>query len=299
MDRLTNILAATDFSPGSRSAVHQAARLAERSGATLHLLHVVGHEVSEELLLLYPEGASVVAGHLESGARDQLKREQAALGYEGKTELHTRIGHPVREIIELVRALRADLLVVGVSGESGSVGLGATATRCVRKAPTKVLLVPRGFEGRFERIVACVDFSDLSGAVLEQAARVGGLEERAVGAIHVFQMPWERSRWGPPPEDALRLEGEYKALLERRFREKYGEFSAGVEVGFELLKSADSGRAIVDYARHHHADLVVVGTTGRSALGYMLLGTTAEKVMRSVGCAVLAVKRDGSSSNAA
>jgi nucleotide-binding universal stress UspA family protein len=299
MDRLTNILAATDFSPGSRSALRQAARLAERSGATLHLLHVVGHEVSEELLQLYPEGASVVAGHLESGAREQLEREQAALGYQGETELHIRIGHPVREIVEMVRGLGVDLLVVGVSGESGHSGLGAIATRCVRKAPTMVLLVPRGGEGRFEKIVACVDFSDLSGPVMEAATRLGGLDERPIDAVHVFQMPWERSRWGPPPSDALRLEGEYKALLERRFREGPGALSKGVEVGFELLKSADSGRAIVDYARHHHADLVVVGTTGRSALGYMLLGTTAEKVMRSVGCAVLAVKRDGSSSDAA
>lgn len=265
----------------------------------LHLLHVVRHEVSEELLHLYPEGASVVAGHLESGALEQLKREQAALGYEGKAELHTRIGHPVREIIEMVRALRADLLVVGVSGESGHVGLGATATRCVRKAPTKVLLTPKGGEGRFEKIVACIDFSELSGPVMEQAVRIGEIEQSPVDAIHVFQMPWERSRWGPPPEDALRLEAEYKALLERRLREGFSAPSKGVEVGFELLKSADSGRAIVDYARHHHADLVVVGTTGRSALGYMLLGTTAEKVMRSVGCCVLAVKRDGSSSDAA
>ena len=47
---------------------------------------------------------------------------------------------------------------------------------------------------------------------------------------------------------------------------------------------------IVRHAADSGTSLVALGTTGRSGIAYLLLGTTAEKVIREVGCAVLAVK---------
>ena len=50
---------------------------------------------------------------------------------------------------------------------------------------------------------------------------------------------------------------------------------------------------IVRYAAEHQIDLIVLGTHGRSAVPHALLGSVAEKVVRSAGCPVLTVRKSG------
>ena len=47
---------------------------------------------------------------------------------------------------------------------------------------------------------------------------------------------------------------------------------------------------IVRYAREHQIDLIVLGTHGRGLIGHMLLGSVAERVVRTAPCPVLAVR---------
>ena len=61
----------------------------------------------------------------------------------------------------------------------------------------------------------------------------------------------------------------------------------------DAIDRQNHGRGIIEYAREHHADLVVLGTRGRSNLRYVLLGSTAERVIREMECSILAVKPSG------
>jgi nucleotide-binding universal stress UspA family protein len=63
-----------------------------------------------------------------------------------------------------------------------------------------------------------------------------------------------------------------------------------VEVQFDLRHSQSHGCEISEYARTESADLVVIGTRGKSSLKYLLLGSTAEYVLRERPCSVLAVR---------
>ena len=47
---------------------------------------------------------------------------------------------------------------------------------------------------------------------------------------------------------------------------------------------------IIRHARQEEIDLIVIGTHGHSALGSMLLGSVAEKVIRKAPCAVLSIR---------
>jgi nucleotide-binding universal stress UspA family protein len=47
--------------------------------------------------------------------------------------------------------------------------------------------------------------------------------------------------------------------------------------------------AIVDYAAQHAIDLIVMGTHGRGAISHLLMGSVAERVVRTAGCPVLTV----------
>jgi len=52
------------------------------------------------------------------------------------------------------------------------------------------------------------------------------------------------------------------------------------------------GRGITEFARQVGADLVVLGTRGRTNLRDLLLGSTAERVVRDAPCSILTVKPD-------
>jgi hypothetical protein len=150
-----------------------------------------------------------------------------------------------------VQRLAIDLLTVGANGAAQSPGIGTIAVRCARTAPTKVLLGPEHAGGKFDRVVAGADLSGLTRGVLEQALRLTRLRENV---------------------DRRRVERD------------------GVDAQHDLIERAEYGRGIVRSAQETSADLFVRGTTGRSALGYVPPGTTAEKVLREVGCSGLTVK---------
>lgn len=73
--------------------------------------------------------------------------------------------------------------------------------------------------------------------------------------------------------------------------------AAGTTIGQVILKTGDARDMINQAAEELGADLIVMGTHGRSGISRALLGSTAETVVRSAPCAVLTV-RSGSQGNA-
>jgi nucleotide-binding universal stress UspA family protein len=51
--------------------------------------------------------------------------------------------------------------------------------------------------------------------------------------------------------------------------------------------------AILEHVTETHADMVVLGTRGKTGLRELLIGTTAEKIVQHAPCSILAVKPDG------
>jgi universal stress protein A len=58
-----------------------------------------------------------------------------------------------------------------------------------------------------------------------------------------------------------------------------------------MVKNGLPSHVIVDTAKRSRTDLIVVGTHGRTGLTHMLIGSVAEKVVRTAGCPVLVVRR--------
>ena len=293
MDRLRNVLVGTDLSVDSLSAVRQGARVAALCHADLHVLHVVRDEAAFELKQVMGAASPAVDEDLTRDAESQVRALLEEEEIETAVSVRVVRGNPIQQIVATIEEVKADLLVVGASGASGKRTFGSTAVRCVRKAPTKVLVVPAGSDGPFSKTLACVDFSALSPMVMMQAARVGHLDGSEVTAIHCYQMPWDQARWGPSPGNDLELEEDFRRVLQGRFEHELLPHAHGHPVQLHARPHGNFGDGIVEYAKFTGSDLVVLGTSGRTALAYMLLGTTAEKVMRSVGCAVLAVKVPG------
>jgi len=79
-----------------------------------------------------------------------------------------------------------------------------------------------------------------------------------------------------------------------REMEKWGAEAAEKVPGVErLVKRGVPFVEIIQTARETNADLIVIGTHGRTGIDHMLFGSTAEKIVRKSPCPVLTVRREG------
>jgi nucleotide-binding universal stress UspA family protein len=142
------------------------------------------------------------------------------------------------------------------------------------------------------RILCPVDFSDYSRRALDHAIAIARWYESTVTALHVFS-PALIAPYGPGPivfepivltlADRDQLLANTKAFIE-------AETAPGVAIE-AVIREGNTAAQILDQATKMSADLLVIGTHGRSGFERLLLGSVAEKVLRKARCPVLTVPR--------
>jgi nucleotide-binding universal stress UspA family protein len=133
-------------------------------------------------------------------------------------------------------------------------------------------------------ILAAVDFSDSSTAVVEQAVAVA--QRRRPVELHFLHIDQSRKN-DEEGRECRRFE-----LLEwlgARLPQEEGELD-GISVTAHEA-AGDPWRTIVQTAADLSADLVVLGTHNRKGLERLMMGSVAEAVSRHCGCSVLVVRR--------
>lgn len=295
VSRLRSILVGIDFTPYSENALIQAIRIARWNQAALHLIHVIEPLVLTNLGAALPLQKEDLNQRALENARESLHRLCQKAGVTEKVSTEAVVGSPLDEILKKVQALSADLLVLGQYGSWGAgSGVGTLAANCARKASTQVLLVQESQTGPFQLVVACVDFSRTSECAVEEAARLAAQDKCPLHLLHVWQPPWNRLHYrAPSPASSPDFRQQYQQTLEALLedsRKSAGAVAGGLDITCKLWEHASYGRGIVEYSRRVGADLVVLGTKGHSNLRYLLLGSTAERVLRELPCSVLAVK---------
>jgi nucleotide-binding universal stress UspA family protein len=142
MIALRNVLLAVDFSDSCLKATEYAVTLANRFGATLHLLHVIEDPVV--YLPMFESYGLPPREQFETYAQDRLENWITGAQTEGlKLELGWRHGAPHIEIVEYAEDSKIDLIVLGTHGRgmAAHLLLGSVAEKVVRKAPCPVLTV--------------------------------------------------------------------------------------------------------------------------------------------------------------
>lgn len=139
------------------------------------------------------------------------------------------------------------------------------------------------------RILAPLDFSDNTPAILDWAAHLAQEHGGSVTLLHCYHLPIEFQQLEGaylPPDFWSSVRNEAETTLERHaavLRER------GVEVEIAVCEGY-AGTVIIEEATSRNADLIVIGTHGRSGLTHLLLGSIAERVVQKAPCPVLTVK---------
>jgi nucleotide-binding universal stress UspA family protein len=141
-----------------------------------------------------------------------------------------------------------------------------------------------------KRVVVATDFSDGANRALTVAIRFAKLLGAAVDLVHVYPMAAAGVmsplpgvvQMPPPPPDVM-------DEIDRSLDAMAKQIDAA---GVERLTTILQGRAadeIVAYANRIPADLIVMGTHGRTGIRRVLLGSVAEQVLRQARCPLLVV----------
>jgi len=143
MTSFETIVLTTDFSDVSLRALHPARTMAEKFGSHIILLHVLEDRMPPFLEELLPDTGEFLGRQRKRAveALDRIAREDLDAGL--SWEAIVVVGIPHREIVEIARQKRADLIVMATHGR-GPVGhalIGSTTERVLHRAPCPVMAV--------------------------------------------------------------------------------------------------------------------------------------------------------------
>ena len=291
---LRTIVVATDFSDNARVALAWAERLAGQHGGALLLVHALKAE------LIAPEFVPVLREHYDefrTGVKQQLEREAEQVRRGGITvDCELGVGAAFDIVIEAARRHNADVIVVGTRGRTNwkRLLLGSTAARLVRNAPCPVLTVhptDAGSPRPVRTVLVPTDFSEDAAIAAEAATRIRGVtgaDQRLV-LLHAYDVPFEATYL----PGSLLMEAMTAAAA--RAKETIEQLAAemrdsGITVD-TLTCAGYPPQIILDQAKIVGADLIAMGTHGRSGMDRVFIGSTAERVVASAPCPVLTVRR--------
>lgn len=145
---------------------------------------------------------------------------------------------------------------------------------------------------RHTRILTCTDFSDASAPALRRAAALAADGEAEILLTHVIN-----PSAFIPPQAVVQFSDESVTAVKDSLRKQLDETRATLfadlpaeKVKTAILSHPSAASAITEYADEEAADLIVIGSHGRTGLTRMLIGSVAEKVVRHAHCDVLVVR---------
>ena len=283
---LRRILVATDLSSRSEKAIARAAHVADEHGARLTVLHVLTGAVGDEAR----------KRQIALNVEEDLRRKVMELSprHERTVCIHVASGTPFVEIIRRAREEAADIIIVGAHRAQfiRDMLVGATAEKIVRTGDRPVLVVKRPARGPYQRVLAATDFSDQSRQALELSLRL------APGAkfylLHAYQgIEGQLWRAGMTKSEILRYRRQFARQSREQMKILIRRMGLSGKSIVRLLRYGRAPHVIAGAARRLRPDLVSIGSTGRTGLPYILLGSVAVHVLREVSCDVL-VARSGS-----
>jgi len=293
---ISQIVCPVDFSAFSRRALEHAAAIARPFRSHLTVLHACSAPTGiaadphlDDSAVRDPEADALYAALKEFA-------EPVTGGLAVRLNL-MRADDVRRAIVTEAQAVGADLLVMGSHGRGGfeRLFLGSITEKIVRHSPCPVLVVPHRADaphgGRFHRIVCGIDFSPASLQAFRYAVHLAATEGAEVTLIHAIEVPPELREMqiaAAYDVDAIRDAAEAASLNRlRALAPGPPETTCRIHA---LVAEGRAHRQIVRIAEEKQADLIVVGTHGRSALDRWLFGSNTHAVLRDAPCPVLTVR---------
>jgi nucleotide-binding universal stress UspA family protein len=227
---------------------------------------------------------------------------QAGIQVSGKTFY----GKPFLEIIREVLRGQYDLVMLTAEGRGGlqEMLFGSTTMHLMRKCPCPVWVIKPGQSKQFTRVLAAVDLVPndnermaLNTKIMELSTSLARSGQSELVILHTWTLFGESTlrsgRAGISNEAVERLlreaqDAHREWLIELLQRHPLDDLKYEV-----YLLKGDAGVLIPELAQAKEIDLIIMGTVSRAGIAGLLIGNTAEQVLRRVHCSMLTIKPEG------
>ncbi|MEX2616040.1 MAG: universal stress protein [Alphaproteobacteria bacterium] len=280
---MKRILVATDLSERSDRAIGRAILLAKTLSARLTVLHVI----DDDLPASVAETQKQVAG--------QSMREHLA-SIPGAKDLDTNLvvgfGKDWSKILQQADTEQSELVILGLHRKSGlgSMFRGTTVERVVRNGDTPVLVAKNRPTRDYRVIVVGVDFSIYSRRALEFALDFS--KNSRIQLVHAYEIPFKG--FLPSANTHAEMRKRDETLFREMVDQEVEVFLAGLDAQrgrIEIVVSEGDPHSVINaQVAALDADLLVLGTHGRTGVARAFLGSVAEGFLTDPPADVVAVK---------
>ncbi|MES9994223.1 MAG: universal stress protein [Candidatus Thiodiazotropha sp.] len=300
MKRFKNIVYFAEGTHDPDHALERAFLLAENNQARLTLLDVIAPiEIPEDVTKRFDFD---LVEMLKQQRLEQL--EALAEPFKTKESLtYTKVlvGTPFIEVIKAVASHGYDLVIKSArccDGLSDRI-FGSTDLHLLRKCPCPVWVDRPGAAAQYEQVLAAVDpmapaSDNCAQLVMDLATSLGRRESAKVDVVHAWTVHGESLL----RDGRFRLsQTEYDLLMNQainQHREPLHEllqnYAMSVSDAAVHLIKGEASTVIHQISDRLKADLIVMGTVGRSGIPGLFIGNTAEEVLQNTRASILAVK---------
>jgi nucleotide-binding universal stress UspA family protein len=291
---IKNILIPTDFSENADKAIAYAALLAETLSAKIHLLHVPVIPTYLVFDASYTPGPKAVTQILERG-QQWLDGVEQRLSASSSAPVQSALREGV--VHEAIRAYaeerEIDLLVMGSHGRTGfsKFMYGSVTERVLKTSPVPTLVVPLKASLVVPKsIVVAYDFSAPAREAVQLAAELRTDFQSTLTMVHSYLDLWGEytdratvvGEAADNRREALRL-----GLREMLEADAANLTPAGATAPEVQLCTGDPVQAVLELAQGDDATLIAAGTTGKTGIERLLMGSFARRLLHESPVPVL------------
>ncbi len=284
MGRYRKILVAVDGSESSKNALHQAFKLANEEKCWITVTSVVPPYEGEIEIL----GIKDIRAALRKPCEDALTEvEKIAKTERMLVKTVCEEGEIYERIVDLADAENCDVIVMGRRGLRNieRMLVGRATARVIGHTQRDVLVVPNGTTVGWKTIVLATDGSKYSAAATERAIAFAKSYGGELKVLSVVDVPPKFYAEAPQAvEDLVKKAKSFVAEAKK----KAGAAGVPAET---FVGEAEAYQVINNLAMEQKADMIILGSHGRTGLRRLLMGSVTEKVIGYASCPVLVVKQ--------
>ncbi|MBF0519047.1 MAG: universal stress protein [Nitrospirae bacterium] len=272
MGDLKSIILATDGSDFSKGAITEGINFASACMTRLTLLRVFEFNPEFETSgMAYVEKMEEEAGKHFDAIRDLAAEQNVECDI-----VVRRSNQPYEAIVDEAKKRKADIIIMGKHGRTGLtlMMMGSQTAKTIAYSQCKVLVVPKAAEIKGENIMLATDGSKFSEAAELEAVNMAARCPFVKNFLAV-SVATGKEKIAEAENNLLRV------------KDNCAKRGVAVET---LALIGEPYKAIVNASMESGADLVIMGSHGRTGLQRLLMGSVAERVVSLAQCSVLISK---------
>lgn len=243
----------------------------------------------DEILDQYP----TLVMPLDEGIAISMERKIAPLFEDSETQYGVIVkqGSPLESFLKISKDHDADLVILG--RKKSLEGSGLLSGHIVRKSPASILFVTETFKPTIKDILLPIDFSKHAAIAYDLAQQIKHSSNAWVHFSHIYSVPIGYYKTGKSFDEFAEIMKLHATRDLSRFIQK-NEIDEELNCEYLLAGKESKAKLIYNHALDSKADLILIGSRGRTPTSALLIGSVVEKLLQiDVDIPILVVKNKG------